>query len=64
MQTDAVVGQIADSMLRDHRYTSQADVISAILAQLEIEVAGDGSTAGTDQKNNVPVKLWKGKKTE
>ena len=43
-------------------YTSQPEVAAALLAQLESDVACGRSTAGADQKNDVPVKLWKDKK--
>ena len=42
-------------------YTSQSDVVAALLAQLKSDVARGRSTAGADQKNDVPVKIWKGK---
>ena len=45
-------------------YTSEPEVVSTLLAQLESDVARGRSTAGADQKNDVPVKIWKDKKPE
>ena len=43
-------------------YTSQPEVVAGLLAQLESDVRRGRSTAGADQKNDVPVKIWKDKK--
>ena len=43
-------------------YTSQPEVVAELLAQLESDVTRGRSTAGADQKNDVPVKIWKDKK--
>ena len=43
-------------------YSSQSEIATALLAQLESDVARGRSTAGADQKNDVPVEIWKGKK--
>ena len=43
-------------------YTSQSEVVTALLAQLESDVSRGRSTAGADQKNDVPVNIWKKKK--
>ena len=64
--SDGIAGQLYD-MATDpgettNLYTSQSDVVAALLAQLESDVARGRSTAGTDQKNDVPVKIWKDKK--
>ena len=43
-------------------YTSQTEVVATLLTQLESDVARGRSTAGADQKNDVPVNIWKNKK--
>ena len=43
-------------------YTSQTEVVATLLTQLESAVARGRSTAGADQKNHVPVNIWKNKK--
>ena len=63
---DGVVGQLYD-MDTDpgettNLYTSEPDVVATLLAQLESDVARGRSTDGADQKNDVPVKIWKDKK--
>ena len=52
----------ADPGETSNLYTSEPDVVATLLAQLESDVARGRSTAGADQKNDVPVKIWKDKK--
>ena len=42
-------------------YDSQPEVVQQLLEQLESDVARGRSTAGQDQKNDAPIKLWKSK---
>ena len=64
--SDGIVGQLYDMDIdpseTTNLYTSQSDVVAALLAQLESDVARGRSTAGANQKNDVPVKIWKEKK--
>ena len=64
--SDGVVGQLydmeADPGETSNLYTSEPDVVATLLAQLESDVARGRSTDGADQKNDVPVKIWKDKK--
>ena len=41
---------------------TEPDVVATLLAQLESDVARGRSTDGAEQKNDVPVKIWKNKK--
>ena len=52
----------ADPGETSNLYTSEPDVVATLLAQLESDVARGRSTDGADQKNDVPVKIWKDKK--
>ena len=64
--SDGVVGQLYDMDTdpgeTSNLYTSEPDVVATLLAQLESDVARGRSTDGADQKNDVPVKIWKNKK--